>query len=194
MALLKYCNRNGCNKLVPQGVRYCKAHTVNKTAENRERHKEYDAHCRNQTAKAFYNSSEWKATRARVLARDTGIDIYLYITEGRVVPADTVHHIVELMEDYSKRCDLDNLISISEATHSMISKAYKDEIKKAQMQQTLRECISEYKKKACGVGGAKKFRAVPTKTAAPLNSRKNSLNEIFLERGLQDNGKTKRTG
>lgn len=45
--------------------------------------------------------------------------------KGRVVPADTVHHIVELMEDYSKRCDLDNLISISEATHSMISKAYK---------------------------------------------------------------------
>ncbi len=150
MALLKYCNRNGCNKLVPQGVRYCKEHTINKTAENRERHKEYDAHCRNQTAKAFYNSSEWKATRARVLARDTGIDIYLYITEGRVVPADTVHHIVELMEDYSRRCDLDNLISISEATHSMISKAYKDEIKKAQMQQTLRECISEYKKRLAG--------------------------------------------
>ena len=150
MALLKYCNRNGCNKLVPQGVWHCKEHTVNKTAENRERHKEYDAHCRNQTAKAFYNSSEWKATRARVLARDTGIDIYLYITEGRVVPADTVHHIVELMEDYSRRCDLDNLISISEATHSMISKAYKDEIKKAQMQQTLRECISEYKKRLAG--------------------------------------------
>lgn len=54
------------------------------------------------------------------------------------------------MEDYSKRCDLDNLISISEATHSMISKAYKDEIKKAQMQQTLRECISEYKKRLAG--------------------------------------------
>ena len=102
MALLKYCNRNGCNKLVPQGVRYCKAHTVNKTAENRERHKEYDAHCRNQTAKAFYNSSEWKATRARALARDTGIDIYLYITEGRAVPADTVHHIKNDVERIEK--------------------------------------------------------------------------------------------
>ena len=122
--------------------------TVHK--QRRKATQEYDAHCRNQTAKAFYNSSEWKATRARVLARDTGIDIYLYITEGRVVPADTVHHIVELMEDYSKRCDLDNLISISEATHSMISKAYKDEIKKAQMQQTLRECVSEYKKRLAG--------------------------------------------
>lgn len=147
---MKYCNRNGCNKLVPYGVRYCKAHTIDRTAENRERHKEYDAHCRNQTAKAFYNSSEWKAARTRALARDTGIDIYLYITEGKVVPADTVHHIIELMEDYSKRCDLDNLISISEATHSMISKAYKDERKKAQMQHTLRECIREHKRRLEG--------------------------------------------
>ena len=136
---MKYCNRNGCNKLVPYGVRYCKAHTIDRTAENRERHKE-----------AFYNSSEWKAARARALARDTGIDIYSYITEGKVVPADTVHHIIELMEDYSRRCDLDNLISISEATHSMISKAYKDERKKAQMQHTLRECIREYKRRLEG--------------------------------------------
>lgn len=150
MALMKYCNRNGCNRLVPQGVRYCTAHTIDKTAENRERYKEYDSHCRNQTAKAFYNSSEWNAARAKVLARNAGIDIYLYITEGVVVAANTVHHIIELSEDYSKRCDLDNLISISEATHSMISKAYKDATKKAQMQQTLRECIREYKWRIVG--------------------------------------------
>lgn len=150
MALVKYCNRNGCNRLVPQGVRYCTAHTINKTAENKERHKEYDAHCRNQIAKNFYNSSEWRAARERALARDTGIDIYLYITEGIVTPADTVHHIIELSEDYSRRCDLDNLISISEATHSMISKAYKDVTKKDQMQQTLRECIREYKRRVAG--------------------------------------------
>ena len=150
MALMKYCNKTGCNKLVPQGVRYCVAHTIDKTAENKERHKEYDAHCRNQTAKTFYNSSEWKAARGRALARDTGIDIYLYIMEGVVVAADTVHHIIELSEDYSKRCDPDNLISISEATHSMISKAYKDATKKAAIQQTLRECIQEYKRRVTG--------------------------------------------
>ena len=85
MGLMKYCNRTGCNRFVPQGVKYCAAHTVGKTAENRQRHKEYDAHCRNQTAKDFYNSAEWKATRARALARDTNIDIYLYIMEGRIV-------------------------------------------------------------------------------------------------------------
>lgn len=150
MALMKYCNRSGCNKLVPQGVKYCAAHTVNKTAENKERHKEYDAHCRDRKAKAFYNSAEWRAARARALARDTNIDIYLYITEGKVTPADTVHHIIELSEDYSKRCDLDNLISISEATHSMISKAYKDKARRAAMQQTLRECVREYKRRLAG--------------------------------------------
>ena len=111
--------------------------------ENRQRHKDYDRHCRNQTAKAFYNSAEWKAARGQALARDAGIDIYLYIAEGRIVTADTVHHIVELSEDYSRRCDLDNLISISEATHSMVSKAYKDTIKRKAMQQTLRECIRD---------------------------------------------------
>lgn len=150
MALMKYCNKIGCKKLVPQGVKYCELHTMNKTEENRQRHKEYDAHRRNQKAKEFYNSTEWKAARARALARDANIDIYLYIMEGRIVPADTVHHIVELMEDYSMRCDLNNLISISESTHSMISKAYKDSIKKAKMQQTLRECMQTYKNRMDG--------------------------------------------
>ena len=68
MALMKYCNRNGCSKLVPQGVRYCTAHTMNRATENKERHKEYDAHCRNQIAKAFYNSGEWRAAREIILS------------------------------------------------------------------------------------------------------------------------------
>lgn len=157
MGLMKYCNRSGCNRLVPQGVRYCAAHTIGKTEENRQRHKEYDAHCRNQKAKEFYNSAEWKTARAAAMTRDAGIDIYLYITENRIEPADTVHHIVELMEDYAKRCDMDNLISISVATHSMISKAYKDSRMKAEMQQILRKCIWEYKRRIEGAGGVKKF-------------------------------------
>ncbi len=152
MALMKYCNRTGCNRLVPQGVKYCATHTVGKTAENRQRHKEYDAHCRNKKAKEFYKKAAWKVERKRALARDTNLDIYLYIMEGRIVPADTVHHIVELMEDYSRRCDMDNLISISEATHSMISRAYKDAAKKATMQQTLRECMKKYQLRIAGEG------------------------------------------
>lgn len=142
--LKHFCNQCGCNSLVPYGVRYCKKHTKNKAEDNRERHKDYDTHCRNRKAKAFYNSAEWKAVRARVLARDTNIDIYLYITYGKVVLADSVHHIIELSEDWSRRCDLNNLISISSATHSIISKMYKDKTSKAAVQQTLRDCICKY--------------------------------------------------
>jgi len=52
------------------------------------------------------------------------------------------------MEDYSKRCDLDNLISISSKKHKIvIDRAYKNKAKKAQMQTVLRECIEEYAKR-----------------------------------------------
>ncbi|MCI9078979.1 MAG: HNH endonuclease [Lachnospiraceae bacterium] len=152
MALVKYCNRAGCRELVPLGVKYCKAHTLVKAAEDKERHKAYDMYHRNQEAKAFYNSTEWQYVREAVLARDNHIDIYLYITEGRAVPASTVHHITELSEDYAKRCDMDNLVSVSEATHSMIGKAYNDSRRKKNMQDILRECLREYKKRLALVG------------------------------------------
>lgn len=151
MAYMKYCNRCGCNQKVPQGVAYCKKHTITQAEKNRERHKEYDTHCRDRTAKGFYNSDAWKVARAAALARDNGIDIYLYIVEGVIVPANMVHHIVELKEDYSKRCDVDNLISVSDHTHkTVIDKAYKDDISRAQMQHTLRECIARYRQQTGG--------------------------------------------
>jgi hypothetical protein len=141
---MKYCNAPGCNQLIPHGAVYCKRHTIDRTADTAEQRRTYDAHHRNRKSKAFYNSMEWHIVRRQALTRDAGIDIYLYMKESRVVPADTVHHIVELAEDYTQRSSLDNLISVSEATHSMISKAYKDENKKETMQKTLRECLKQY--------------------------------------------------
>lgn len=152
MAFVKYCNAAGCSRLVPLGVKYCDVHTAARAAGNKERHKKYDMYKRNQEAKAFYNSTEWQYTRAAVLARDNHIDIYLYIMENRAVPASTVHHITELSEDYSKRCDMDNLISVSEQTHSIVGKAYNDKKRKKHMQDTLRGCLREYKKRLSMAG------------------------------------------
>ena len=152
MAFVKYCSAAGCSRLVPLGIKYCELHTAARAAAGKERQKKYDLYKRNQEAKAFYNSTEWQYTRAAVLSRDNHIDIYLYIMEGRAVPASTVHHITELSEDYSKRCDLDNLISVSEQTHSMVGKAYKDKRRKKHMQDILRECLCEYKKRLALVG------------------------------------------
>lgn len=141
MAYKKYCAHVGCNRLIDITKVYCPIHS----RTNAERNAEYDKTQRDKKAKAYYNSAEWKAARARTLARDTGIDIYLYVTEGRVVPATMVHHIIELREDYTKRSSPSNLISVSEATHEgVIKQAYASAEAKKDMQRTLRRCIVKY--------------------------------------------------
>lgn len=149
MTYKKYCARCGCRKLIKLTETYCKEHA----RTNAERHAEYDRTQRDGKAKAFYNSAEWQMARAAALARDTGIDVYIYMTEHRVVPADMVHHIVELREDYSRRSTLDNLISISEATHEgVIKKAYRNLDSKREMQQALRQAVKDYQKAVAGGG------------------------------------------
>ena len=61
--------------------------------------------------------------RQRVLDLDK-IDVYLYMTQGRVVPADTVHHIVPLKSDWNKRLDINNLMSLHHDTHSTLEREY----------------------------------------------------------------------
>lgn len=149
MAYKKYCARCGCNRLIDITKTYCEAHA----RTNAERNAEYDRTQRDRKAKTFYNSIEWQTARAAALARDTGIDVYIYMTEHRVVPATMVHHIVELREDYSKRSTLSNLISISEATHEgAIRQAYSSPDTKRTMQQALRRAVKDYQKIVVGGG------------------------------------------
>lgn len=143
MAYKKYCARCGCNRLIDITKTYCETHA----RTNAERNAEYDRTQRDRKAKAFYNSIEWQTVRAAALARDTGIDVYIYMTEHRVVPATMVHHIVELREDYSKRSTLSNLISVSEATHEgAIRQAYSRPETKREMQRKLRKAVKNYQK------------------------------------------------
>jgi 5-methylcytosine-specific restriction protein A len=149
MSLKKYCARCGCNRLIDITETYCDRHTTT----NAERHAEYDRTQRDRKAKAFYNSTEWKAARTAVLARDMGIDVYIYMTEHRAVPATLVHHIVELKEDYSKRCTLDNLISVSEATHEgVIKRAYSKTDTREALQKQLRQVVRDWQRVTAGGG------------------------------------------
>ena len=109
-----------------------------------DRHKYYDATQRDLASRAFYHSAEWLQTREDVLALDNYADLYLLATEGKVEAADTVHHITPLREDYNRRCDRDNLISLSAQTHSMIEQEYaKGEPEKRAMQEKLYEIVRQ---------------------------------------------------
>lgn len=75
---------------------------------------------------------------------DQYIDVYMYMTEGVMIRADTVHHIIPLRDDWNKRNDPDNLMSLNHDTHSKIEQLYKAD--KEKMQIELQEMLTEYRK------------------------------------------------
>ena len=84
---------------------------------NRERYRIYDKTQRDARTKTFYNSAAWLRERRHVIEDlDDGLDVYAYVVYGRVVPADTVHHIIPLREDWNRRLDSGNLMSLHQTT------------------------------------------------------------------------------
>ena len=76
---------------------------------DKERYRIYDQNARNHKSKTFYDSREWQLTRSDILSA-CGIDVYVYMTEGVILAADTVHHMIPLKEACDKRCDKQNLM------------------------------------------------------------------------------------
>ena len=150
--LKKYCNHAGCNTLIDYNEKYCSKHKRVAAVSQ----KEYDKHVRDKAAKAFYNSKAWKSLRINALTKQNGIDVYLYVTEGVIVKAEHVHHIIERSEDSSRALDINNLICLSGKTHSMISKLYKQSAtKKKETQNMLFNILEKYNEMMQGRGDKK---------------------------------------
>ena len=143
MPIYKRCSK--CGKRVPEGSR-CPC--------NKQRHQMYDKYYRDRKSKDYYSGSEWKVARTAALETDEGIDVFVFMTTGEVIAADTVHHIIPLKEDWEQRNNIDNLMSVRHDTHSIIEKEYKKD--KRGMQKKLREMLNEYRKQE-GRGGLKSF-------------------------------------
>lgn len=140
MPIYRRCGR--CGKRIPSGSRCVCL---------KQRYKEYDRFSRDRRSYDYYHSSEWEQIRQQVLDLDGGIDVYLYMTKGEVVVADTIHHIVPLKEDWSKRADISNLMSLDHDTHSMIEQIYKTD--KRAMQEELARLLHIYRNGERGGGG-----------------------------------------
>ncbi len=132
MPIYKRCSR--CGKRLPQGT---------SCGCLKQRHREYDRYSRDRKSKDFYNSREWLKKRADVMEIDDGIDVYVYMTTGEIVLADTVHHIIPLRDDWEKRLDETNLMSLNHDTHSIIEQQYKKN--KPEMIKKLQKMLTEYR-------------------------------------------------
>ncbi len=139
--LKKYCNHTGCNKLIPATESYCEKHK-NTAAVSQ---KEYDQKIRDKESKRFLNSKGWQTIRKQTLIRDQGLDVYLFVTEHRIVKADHVHHIIPRADAPALALDINNLISLSNDTHSYIESQYRQsEETKITIQNKLNKVLEEY--------------------------------------------------
>lgn len=154
--IYKRCGR--CGKRIPAGTTcecvieyrkkkkeyFFKKRLELRTKEkDRQRYADYDHNRRNRKAYEFYHSPEWVWIRTVVLDKDGYIDVYKYMTEGVVVVADTVHHVIPLEEDWDKRFDIDNLMSLHHSTHSIVEALYKNDKKAAVVQ--LQDMLLRYR-------------------------------------------------
>jgi len=117
LPLKKQCNKIGCLNLCNLGERYCGQHKHLEGEQKQERHKQYDRQRRDKKSARFYKSQAWRRVRQQALIRDHGLCQDCLKLE-RITPADTVHHEVEISQDWSKRLDIVNLVSLCSACHN----------------------------------------------------------------------------
>jgi 5-methylcytosine-specific restriction endonuclease McrA len=151
MALKKFCAKSGCHNLCDIAKRYCTDHTYLLDQQKTDRNKQYDRNIRRGRDKKyneFYHSPEWEKTRASVIDKHNGLDLYAYYLDHRIVLATMVHHIVELKDGWDKRLDLNNLIPLNDPSHSHLYKLYR--VDKQGTQEILRELIKRWNREMKG--------------------------------------------
>lgn len=136
----KICPR--CNRrLVNISKKYCEVCE----AKANDRHKEYKKYREDSKEQSFYSSTAWRLKREKIKYIDNGYCL-LCLDKGILKAMDTTHHIVELKEDWIKRFDEENLISLCESCHQVVHNKYKTSDKE-QTQNELKSILRKFRDK-----------------------------------------------
>lgn len=112
----KMCSR--CGKRIPIASSCSCTKKIKNKVNN---HHKY-----NEDVKKFYSTKEWNNARERCIAECYGIDLYSFFVLNQIEYGEVVHHIVPIVDDYSKRISADNLIFLTERNHKLIHSLYKN--------------------------------------------------------------------
>jgi 5-methylcytosine-specific restriction enzyme A len=116
----RQCHAIGCHKLTKD--KYCPAHTIEEDKQRKDMHKEYKKNRTDDKEQSFYVSKEWRMLRAHHVQSNPLC--YECIQESmnnprhRISPVDVVDHIIEIKDDWSKRLDPNNLMSLCMSHHN----------------------------------------------------------------------------
>lgn len=99
---------------------------------------------RTRTDKQVYKDIRWRRLRDTVLEDYNYVCLWsLYVdADSKVLVADRVHHIVEILKDESLAFDYDNLIPLEQYNHDKVHELYKKD--KLKVQQLLRMMCKDY--------------------------------------------------
>lgn len=145
IALRKLCQ---CGKIIDYNMKRCNQCEEKFKQQKKESDRYYDKNVRRKRDKKYYNfyrSKEWEVLRKNVLSHYNHIDIYQLYINNKIVVANTVHHIIEVREDWNKRLDFDNMFPCSSETHSSdIDRLYNRD--KEEAKKVLLRLLEKYKK------------------------------------------------
>nr|WP_091480145.1 HNH endonuclease [Gracilibacillus orientalis] len=108
---LKPCGEISCGILTRET--YCEIHKKSAQEISQKIYRK----SRDKNIDGFYKSYQWQRLRAVAYERDKGL-CQRCLKRGTLKRADVVHHIVEVLVDWSRRFDLGNLESVCHACHN----------------------------------------------------------------------------
>lgn len=115
----KICLAPSCNKLVGMKEKYCLSCQPAMKEVKREKNQKYDQYVREDDIVKFYHSREWKRVREAVLIRDNYLCQYC-LKDNIIKPAEIVHHIIEIKDDWRKRLLTNNCESVCKSCHNKL--------------------------------------------------------------------------
>lgn len=122
MAIYRRCG--SCGKKIVKGT---KCECLKATMKEYKRNIRYNKD--NKEYSKFYDSIHWKRMSKHIRNKYNGLCLVCYIKYKILTRVDVVHHIVELKEDYSKRLEEDNLITLCHSCHNILHSNYTEKEK-----------------------------------------------------------------
>lgn len=115
--LKKICR---CGKVIPYSIKICDQCKTKADIERKQNIKHYKktTYERDSKYNKFYKSREWEVLRQVAIVRDKGL-CQDCLNNNKIVPFYTVHHIIPIKVDWSKRLNTDNLICLCESCHQI---------------------------------------------------------------------------
>ena len=106
------CRLPGCHELTREKNGYCIEHQKEMRSYKADK---YDR---------FYRTKEWLNKRGYIVDRDMHLCIDCLINKEDPVEAKIVHHIEPVKDNWSRRLDSNNLISVCDSCHKKIEGRY----------------------------------------------------------------------